>query len=133
MVAWGAILVLAAAAAPAQQGDPVRGEKVFVKCLACHSLQAGKNKLGPSLAGVMGRVAGTHDGYKYSKAMVDYGRNGVVWEPDTLVPFLERPRQVVTGTKLAFSGLKSLQDRMDVVAYLQQAALGVDKPASSGQ
>ena len=101
-------------------GNPAKGEKLFKKCAACHSVAPGKKKVGPSLHGVFGRAAGSAEGYRYSKAMTAYGRSGVVWAPDTLDVYLKAPRKVVKGTRMSFPGLKKAQDRADVIAFLQQ-------------
>jgi len=111
------LIALIAASAWAE-GDPAKGEKVFAKCKACHTTEAGKNKIGPSLAGLFGRKAGTVEGYTYSDAMKNYG---VVWGEDTLFKYLENPRGVVPGTKMVFPGIKDAQDRTDLIAYLKQA------------
>ena len=113
-------LALGASAAQAE-GDAVHGKKVFKKCAACHSLEAGKKKIGPSLHGVMGRTAGTLDGFKYSKAMVAYGESGKVWDAETLSIYLEAPRKVVKGTRMSYGGLKKPKDRDDLIAYLIEA------------
>lgn len=99
-------------------GDAAKGEKVYKKCNACHSLEAGKKKVGPSLAGLFGRTAGTVEGFKYSTGMKD---SGIVWDEATLDGFLEKPKAVVPKTRMAFAGLKKEQDRMDVIAYLKEA------------
>jgi cytochrome c2 len=104
----------------AAAGDAAQGEKVFKKCATCHTVEPGKNKIGPSLAGVIGRQAGTLDGYKYSKAMVAYGESGIVWSEDTLNTYLIKPRDEVKGTKMTFPGLKKDDDRANVIAYLMQ-------------
>ena len=102
------------------EGDVANGEKVYKKCKACHATEAGKNKVGPTLAGLIGRQAGTMDGFKFSKAMIAYGEGGIVWDEENLVTYLEKPRKIVKGTKMAFAGLKKEQDRRDVVAYIMQ-------------
>lgn len=103
-------------------GDPAAGKKVYRKCAGCHSLEPGKKKAGPSLHGVVGRVPGTADGFKFSKAMKTYGEPGVVWNEEALGAFLKAPRKVVKGTKMGFAGLKKAEQRADVIAYLKQAA-----------
>jgi cytochrome c len=99
-------------------GDAAKGEKVFAKCKACHTTEAGKNRVGPSLAGVFGRTAGTVEGFKYSDAMKN---SGVVWDDETVSKYLESPKGFIAGNKMAFPGLKNQQDRDDVIAYLRQA------------
>ena len=106
-----------AVAFPAQAGDAEAGAKVFKKCQACHSTEAGVNRVGPSLAGVVGRKAGTVEGYKYSAAMQD---SGLTWDEETLDAFLTKPKDVVAKTKMGFPGLKKEEDRADVIAYLKE-------------
>lgn len=101
-------------------GDPIKGAKVFRKCAACHSTEVGKHRVGPSLAGVIGRLAGTAEGYRYSKAMKAYGESGIIWSAEVLEPYLVKPREVVKGTRMTFPGLKKEADRADVIAYLMQ-------------
>jgi len=115
---FSAIVVIAAlASGPAMaDGD---GEKVFKKCKTCHSLKAGDNKVGPSLAGVAGRTAGTAEGYtKYSDAMI---ASGVVWDDATLDQYLADPKGFIPGNKMSFTGLKKAEDRAAVIAYLKEA------------
>ncbi|MFQ6018938.1 MAG: c-type cytochrome, partial [Kiloniellaceae bacterium] len=101
--ALGLAVALASNAASAG-GDPAAGKKVFKKCVACHSIEPGKKKIGPSLAGVVGRTPGTVEGFKYSKAMKAYGEGGAVWDEATLAVYLEAPRKAVKGTKMVFPG-----------------------------
>ncbi|WP_423069080.1 c-type cytochrome [Devosia sp. CN2-171] len=100
-------------------GDPAAGEIVFKKCATCHAVGEGaKTKVGPVLNGVFGRTAGTLEGYKYSKAMIDAGAGGLVWTPETVQHFLAKPRDFVKGTKMTFPGLPNPQDEENVIAYL---------------
>lgn len=101
------------------EGDAAAGEKVFKKCAVCHSLEAGKNKVGPSLAGVVGRPAATIEGFKYSDAMK---ASGIVWTEDVLDAYLASPKEIVPGGKMSFPGLKKEDDRANVIEYLKQAA-----------
>lgn len=115
-----AMSVMGMFAAQAQAQDAAAGEKVFNRCKACHVADKDQNKVGPSLHGVIGRTAGTHPGYNYSKAMVDAGKSGVVWDEATLTKYLHDPRGMVKGTKMAFPGLKKDKEIADVIAYLEQ-------------
>jgi len=99
-------------------GDPTRGQAAFVQCKACHSLEVGKNGVGPSLHGLFGRQSGTAPNYNYSEAMKNAG---VVWDDDTLFKYLADPKAFVPGDKMTFPGVKDEQKRRDVIAYLKQA------------
>ena len=100
----------------ANTADPVKGKKVFKKCVACHSLQEGKNKIGPSLYNLLGRKAGSVDGYKYSKAMKN---SDVVWDEESLDKFLTKPRKFIKKTKMSFRGIKKKSLRDDIISYLK--------------
>lgn len=102
-----------------EAGDPTHGKQVFAKCQACHSLDAGVNKVGPSLHDLIGRPSASLDSYSYSDAMKNAHVN---WTPETLDQYLTSPRKMVPGTKMAFPGLPKDKDRADVIAYLEQAA-----------
>lgn len=116
----GALLLVSTMAGKARaEGDPEAGEKVFRKCAACHATESGKHKIGPSLSGVVGRVPGTADGFKYSDAMQAFGGTGNTWDQATLDAYLANPRGVVKGTRMAFPGLKAASDRADIIAYLK--------------
>ena len=113
--------LIAALAGPAfAEGDAAKGEKVFRKCKACHAVEEGKNKVGPSLFNVIGRTPGTEEGFSYSKAMEEFGAGGHVWDEETLSSFLEKPKGLVDKTKMSFVGLRKEEDRADVIAYLKQ-------------
>ena len=96
-------------------GDAEKGAKVFNKCKACHTLEAGKNKLGPSLHGIFGRTSGSVEGFKYSEAMKEAG---VVWSEETIAEYLTNPKDYIPKNKMVFVGLKNEEDRSDVIAYL---------------
>ena len=97
-------------------GDLVHGEKVFKKCSACHMIAAGgKNMIGPNLWSVIGRQAGIVSDYKYSKAMVAYGKE---WTFEEMNSYLIKPQAYVKGTKMAFAGLRKEKDRASVILYM---------------
>ena len=96
------------------------GAKIFKKCAACHSItQGGGNKIGPALWGVLGRKAGSISDYKYSKAMVAYGKP---WSFEEMNGFLTKPKDWVKGTKMSFVGLKNAKDRAAVILYMNENA-----------
>ena len=114
-----AVFALAPAGASHAQ-DAAAGEKVFAKCKACHVANEAKNKVGPSLLGIIGRTAGTLEGFKYSPAMVDAGKGGLVWDEAKLTEYLKAPKALVKGTKMAFAGLKEEADILNLIGYLKQ-------------
>ncbi|WP_395662558.1 c-type cytochrome [Aestuariivirga sp.] len=101
------------------EGDAAAGEKVFAKCKACHEVEKGVNKVGPTLKGLIGRKAASVEGYKYSEAMIAKGAEGVVWDEATLTAYLPDPKGFVPKTKMAFAGLKKPEDVANVIAYLK--------------
>lgn len=113
-------LVALCFAVPVQAGDAAAGQKVFNRCKACHAVGEGaKNRVGPELNDLIGRTAGTADGYRYSSAMEQAGADGLVWNADTLAEYLASPKGMVKGTKMAFAGLKKQADIENVIAYLE--------------
>ena len=100
-------------------GDVEHGKKVFKKCAACHSINAGGgNKIGPKLWNVMFRPVGAVSDYKYSKALTDYGKE---WSWEEMNGFLIKPAKWIKGNKMGFAGLKSEKDRASVILYLNQS------------
>jgi cytochrome c len=113
--------------AVAEAGDPVAGEKIFKRCLVCHMVgEDAKIRVGPVLNGLIGRKAGTYEGFKYSEANKN---SGIVWDEATLARYLKNPRAMIPGTIMVFPGLKKDEEIDDLIAYLKQ--FGPDgKPAS---
>jgi len=108
----GDIMALLASASVAN------GEKVFKKCVACHSIaKGGGNKIGPNLFGVLGRQAGSISDYKYSKAMAARGKP---WSFEEMNGFLIKPKNWVKGTKMTFVGLKKETERAAIILYLNK-------------
>ena len=98
--------------------NSAEGAKIFKKCAACHSLaQGGGNKIGPALWGVIGRTAGAVSDYKYSKAMVAYGKP---WSFEEMNGFLIKPKDWIKGTKMSFAGIKSPKERAAVILYMNE-------------
>lgn len=100
-------------------GDPQAGRLVYRKCQACHSLEAGKNTLGPSLAGIIGKKAGSVPSFNYSPALKS---SNIVWDVPALDAYLLDPQKAVPGNKMPFPGLKTENERKDVIAYLASSS-----------
>ena len=99
-------------------GDIASGEKIFKKCVACHSIKkGGRNKIGPALYNVVGRAVGGVNDYKYSKALASYGKD---WTFEELNGFLTKPSSYLKGTKMSYAGLRKEKDRASVIKYLNQ-------------
>jgi len=97
-------------------GDDKKGRRLFAQCQACHSVNEGQNRVGPSLYNIVGSPAGAVEGFRYSDANATAG---IVWTEDALFAFLENPRDYMPGTRMIFNGLPKPQDRADIVAYLK--------------
>jgi cytochrome c len=97
-------------------GDPTKGAAVFRQCQTCHVREVGVNKVGPSLAGIVGRPAGSVPGFRYSEANKN---SGITWSEQELYVYLENPKAKVPGTIMAFVGIKDSQKRADLIAYLK--------------
>ena len=101
------------------EGDAVVGKLLFQQCTYCHAVGPGaQHQFGPSLNGVLNRDAGTAEAYDYSSAFRKAVQAGLNWDNDTLDRFLQAPMSVVKGTKMAFQGMRSADERADVIAYL---------------
>ena len=118
LVAWGV------APALAEPPDLERGEELWAKCRACHTIDAaGRNTVGPKLHGLFGRTAGAVPDYRYSDAMK---RSGVVWTDESLDRYLGATQDFMPGSKM-YGGLAIEQDRIDLLAWMRKAA-GVSRP-----
>lgn len=116
-IALFAFVALAAASGASAQtapGDLIKGKSAFAVCAVCHSDTAGKNGIGPSLFGVVGRDAGLAPGFKYSAAMKTAGK----WTPEKLDAFIASPKTSVPGTTMPFAGMKDAAKRADLIVYL---------------
>ncbi|GBG76953.1 hypothetical protein CBR_g23167 [Chara braunii] len=104
----------------APKGNAKSGEKIFkTKCAQCHVAEkGGGHKQGPNLGGLFGRKTGQAAGYSYSAGNKS---KGIVWSEETLYEYLLNPKKYIPGTKMVFAGLKSPQDRADLIAYLKGA------------
>lgn len=123
LIALAAVLAMAVVASPVfAEGDAAKGEKVFKKCKACHTVkQGGKHRVGPNLHGVIGRKAGTTEGFKkFSKGLKSAG---FTWDEKTLDEYLTSPKKMIKGSRMAFPGLKKAKDRADVIAYLMKETM----------
>ncbi len=96
-------------------GDAAKGRRVFVKCISCHTVQEGQNRVGPSLYGIIGRNAGSVEGFNYSDANAN---SGITWTEEIMFEYLEAPQEYMPGTRMIFPGLPSAQERADIIAYL---------------
>ncbi len=109
----GMVLLTGAAYAA---GDAEAGKQVFRQCALCHTTEAGKNKVGPSLFGIVGRDSASIETFNYSDAMKSFKQK---WTAEELNVYLQDPRKVVPGTKMIFVGVKDDKQRQDVIEYLQ--------------
>jgi cytochrome c len=113
-LAFGSLVAMVAG--PAVAADVESGKTAFKKCALCHTTEAGKNKVGPSLFGIVGRKSATLDNFNYSEAMKKFDHT---WDEGTLDEYLADPRGMVPGTKMIFPGIKEKTERDDVIAYLE--------------
>lgn len=115
-------ILLALTVSAFADGDVKKGKKVFKKCAACHSVEEGKNKVGPSLYGIVDRPGGTVEKFKYSSALLEAG---IIWDDESLRAYITKPKKFLKGTKMSFAGLKKEKDLNNLMAYLVEST----KPA----
>jgi cytochrome c len=119
-VTLGAIFIGTFWVSPSIAADPQRGAQLFRNCVACHSLEPGRNMTGPSLAGVVGRKAGSLESFeRYSPALK---KLDITWSAETLDRYLASPAQFIPGNRMTFAGVKDAAARADLIAFLQQAS-----------
>lgn len=118
VVGLAASALAGAAMAAPPKGDPVLGKKVFMRCVACHAVTpSAAAKMGPNLAGVVGRKSGASPAFKYSAAMK---KANLKWDEATLDKWLAKPSAVVPGTSMAFAGVPNPDERAAVIAYMKK-------------
>jgi cytochrome c len=117
-IAYAAAFLILCAGRPTFAADAARGEEIFRKCATCHTLAAGdRNRVGPRLAGLFGRTAGSVQDFRYTDEL---RRSGIVWNETTLDAYLKDSEAFVPGTKM-YGGLTLDADRADLIAYLRRA------------
>jgi cytochrome c len=122
-------IALALSPLSAQAQDAANGEKVFAQCRACHQIgPTAKNAVGPVLNGVIGRKAGTVEGYNYSPANKN---SGLTWDEATFREHIKDPKAKVPGTKMVYAGLKDEKRIDDLIAYLKQFDVSGQKAAAA--
>lgn len=114
--AGAVVLAVTDASGATLSGDATKGAATFRQCQTCHVKEIGVNKVGPSLAGIVGRPAGSVPGFNYSAANKG---SGITWSEQELYVYLENPRAKIPGTTMAFVGIKDSQKRADLIAYLK--------------
>lgn len=100
----------------ASAADIEAGKTTFKKCALCHTNEPGKNKIGPSLFGIVGRKSAALANYNYSDAMKKFDHT---WNPQTLDKYLSNPHAMVPETKMIFPGIKDKTERENLIAYLE--------------
>jgi len=113
------LLATASAAAGLSPGDAERGEKLYDRCIACHSID--RDRTGPRHEGLVGRRVGSIPGFPYSAAMKEAGARGMVWDESTLDGFLENPLKFLPGTRMTYAGIRDPQQRADLIEFLKEA------------
>jgi len=126
-----AVAVAATAGNALAAGDREQGAKAFRACAACHSMQPGDHRTGPSLAGIWEKQAGAIPTFsRYSKALKD---SGLTWNAETLDRWMKDPKATVPGNYMVFRGVAEKKTRDDLIAFLKSAAAGKEQAAGGGR
>ncbi len=105
---------------PASAQDAALGEKIFLKCKACHQIGEGaRNGVGPNLNGLIGRKSGSVEGYSYSEANKG---SGLTWDEDTFRDYIKNPKAKIPGTKMVFAGIAKDEEIDNLIAYFKTFA-----------
>jgi cytochrome c len=128
----GAVAAAALTGPAASAGDPERGAELYRPCAACHMIGEGAiHRVGPHLNGVLGRTVGAVEGYDFSATLMEAGADGAIWDDLALDGFLANPRGYYPGTTMAFRGIRSAEDRADLIAYMALEGGTADAPAEA--
>jgi len=95
------------------------GEGLWRNCRSCHALEAGVHGVGPALHGVVDRQVAFYDDFNYSGSLVAVAEK---WSPENLNAFLENPGAYAPGTAMGYNGMRDIEDRANLIAYLQSVA-----------
>ncbi|MCC5971366.1 MAG: c-type cytochrome [Pararhodobacter sp.] len=98
------------------EADASAGEGLWRNCRACHALEEGRHGTGPSLYGIVGREIDAIAGFNYSGALEQLGE---IWTVEVLNTFIENPRATAPGTTMGYAGMRNLQDRLNLIAYME--------------
>lgn len=96
--------------------DAAAGKEAYKECAACHSIKPGETLLGPSLAGIYGRKAGTVEGFRYSGPLK---KSGVLWDEGNLDAYIADPQALIPGNRMPYSGMADAANRKNLIAYLK--------------
>ena len=112
--------LLIGTALPAAAQDAEAGQRVFNQCRACHSInEGGRNGVGPNLHGILGRKAGSSEGFRYSASLREKAEGGLTWNEDTLRAYIANPKAVIPAGSMSYPGLRNEQQLNDLLAYLK--------------
>jgi cytochrome c len=103
-----------------RNADIAAGETVARRCASCHGFRPeDPNRVGPALYDVVGRVIGSHEGYRYSAALLAMRDAGSTWSYENLDAFIASPKSFAPGTRMSFTGIPGAQDRANLLGYMQ--------------
>ncbi len=113
------VLICLASVGARADGDAAKGEKLFARCMACHTVKDAVNKTGPHLKGIVGRPVASIEGFKYSPGMLEFAKSAGSWDETKLDSYLTDPKAFVPKNKMALAPMKKAEERADIIAYLK--------------